>query len=1575
MRAWARLGRTAVGVVLSWSAASCSTHSESDLGTIEQPLPAFCDGVAYECIGLQLQPWQHIPIACNGSPTDRGSEGAASAAVKSADYPSTTFCNVQFVRKGWITSSRASNSFSPGNCSGVLPPSFPVISKWGDEMDNRSLYDVTYGIKSGTSCINVQTTADQAVVKRQRLYTCPVGYGTDTTNGVCYRAVGTPDPGKNQGNSCPLVADPVNPANGNSFQSETDYQGAGAYPLTLTRYYNSSGAVSAYLPSFGEGWKTSLGPYWRHNFDRRIIFIKSGAPTATAYRADGKFYAFRQNGTAFATSADIRDRLEATRDTNGEPIAWQYTADGGDVETYDALGRLKTMKNKDGIVLTLAYDASGNLSTVTDSFGRKLTFVYDTAGKLKSVKDPAGATVSYAYDATTGVLNRATYPDTTIRRYLYEDTARPYSLTGILDENGKRFATWAYDTNNRVTQAFNGAGALSYSLTYNPDKTTTVVDPMGVSRTYVFSVVQGAFKNTAVNQPCSTCGGANASQGTAYDAQGNVISRTDFDGNVTCYANDAVRNVEIVRAEGLRGACPTNLAAWVPQAGTSQRKVTTEWHPTLKTRARVAEAGRITSYEYDTHGHITKITEQGTLDPRGGQGFAATVDGAPRIRTWTLTHSTTLPSFVERSEERGNRSDVQELMVRTYYAPNATCTPSSAGSTIGCRGQLKSVTNALGQHTDFTVYNAHGLSESLVDANGVVTSLTYDARGRLKSKTIAGETTTYQYDAAGLLRTVTFPNGAALTYDYDDAHRLTAVKDSLQHQVVFELDNLGNVKSTQYKDELGVLRRLVSREFDALGRLSRQIGATDPTLQMTEYRYTGGGQIQTITLPKPVATATAPTATLEYDTLTRLARMTGPLGAVSVTGFGANDRLETYTDPRGEVTSLSHDGLRNPRQTSSRDKGQISAVPDVAGHVVSTIDGRGTPTSFVHDELGRIKTALLADGQSMTWTYDDTVNGGYALGRLTRVTYPGGSSRFVYDAAGRVTSRIEDHTTPAASFAVQYQYAGGMLSQSQYPSGRKIDIVRNAAGRITGLKVDGVAVLTGATYVPFGAVQSWTWGNGSTMTRGIDLDGRLTSIPISATLSRSVAYDGNSRPTKVWDPAAPTTGVQTYSFDDANRLTRWQNGTAVTTYEYDANGNRTRVVRGAAVETYGTETAPISNRLLTLTKGTAVQTFAYDGAGNITGDGMQQWHYDARGRLDQFQKGATTVTYAYDAFGQRITKRGPTSVVTTGAMHFVYDDDGHLLGEYSATGAPLREYVYFDHIPVAVLTGTAAATSIFYVFTDIVGRPWTVMDTSNRLRWRWDTEPFGMTTPNQNPAGLGTFTMPLRFPGQYFDTESGLFSNYFRDYDPKTGRYIEGDPAGLLGDSNPYAYANGNPLTQADPLGLRTLYYAPIVRVPTPPVNYTQAPVYRAMREAFATPKAPGSPSPQNPARTIQPVRQPPPPSAPTIEWEAEAYPDNPEAPDGFNMPLIPSKRLTKRFHYQGFTTHDSGHLGELTCLEQVCGNACQKDQAPPAPSMRSTPLRGRGYLTAPTVAEVEASGECRCTRAGPPPREPEWWE
>ena len=167
--------------------------------------------------------------------------------------------------------------------------------------------------------------------------------------------------------------------------------------------------------------------------------------------------------------------------------------------------------------------------------------------------------------------------------------------------------------------------------------------------------------------------------------------------------------------------------------------------------------------------------------------------------------------------------------------------------------------------------------------------------------------------------------------------------------------------------------------------------------------------------------------------------------------------------------------------------------------------------------------------------------------------------------------------------------------------------------------------------------------------------------------------------------------------------------------------------------------------------------------------------------------------YEHNGQGQRVKK-------TTGSVStlFVYDEMGHLIGEYSSSGTALQEHVWFNNEPVAVSQGT----SVYYVHTDHLGTPRAISN-GNTAIWRWESGPFGLNAPDEDPDGdFSTINYNLRFPGQYYDAETAMHYNYYRTYDPSTGRYLESDPIGLIGGPNPYSYALLNPISLYDPYGL-----------------------------------------------------------------------------------------------------------------------------------------------------------------------------
>ena len=146
-------------------------------------------------------------------------------------------------------------------------------------------------------------------------------------------------------------------------------------------------------------------------------------------------------------------------------------------------------------------------------------------------------------------------------------------------------------------------------------------------------------------------------------------------------------------------------------------------------------------------------------------------------RIWSWTYATR-GRVLTATDPRG------KVTTYTYHA--------DADPDPGKRGNVATITNPLGHVTQITAYDANARPLTLVDPNGLTTNLAYDARGRLTSRTVGGETTGYDYDGVGQLKRVTLPDGSSIAYTYDGAHRLTEIRDGLGHRIVYTLDAMGN---------------------------------------------------------------------------------------------------------------------------------------------------------------------------------------------------------------------------------------------------------------------------------------------------------------------------------------------------------------------------------------------------------------------------------------------------------------------------------------------------------------------------------------------------------------------------------------------------------------------------------------------------------------------------------------------------------------------------------------------------------------------------------------------------------------
>ncbi|MEW8646550.1 MAG: RHS repeat-associated core domain-containing protein, partial [Candidatus Thiodiazotropha endolucinida] len=299
----------------------------------------------------------------------------------------------------------------------------------------------------------------------------------------------------------------------------------------------------------------------------------------------------------------------------------------------------------------------------------------------------------------------------------------------------------------------------------------------------------------------------------------------------------------------------------------------------------------------------------------------------------------------------------------------------------------------------------------------------------------------------------------------------------------------------------------------------------------------------------------------------------------------------------------------------------------------------------------------------------------------------------------------------------------------------------------------------------------------------------LISQTIPGILQSSYQHDPVGNITD-WQDLLSTGQDQLFDYDALYRLTNASGAYGDFTYTYDATGNRLSLTLDGSTETYSY--VPSSHRLQQIL-GSVTDSRTYDAAGNTIQSLIGSYTYDDTNRMVGFTKTGTAATYAYNGKGERISKNVDGTIT-----RFRYAPAGQLLGEYDQTGQAIREYITLEGQPVAQIVTDPVTTlsSVYYLHTDHLGAVVKATNNTQALVWNAERKPFGQRT-----VTTAQIEMPLGFPGQYFDEESGSYYNYFRDYDPSTGRYLQSDPIGLGGGINTYAYVGNAPLKYVDPSG------------------------------------------------------------------------------------------------------------------------------------------------------------------------------
>ncbi|MFF4601157.1 DNA/RNA non-specific endonuclease [Streptomyces sp. NPDC001339] len=846
--------------------------------------------------------------------------------------------------------------------------------------------------------------------------------------------------------------------------------------------------------------------------------------------------------------------------------------------------------------------------------------------------------------------------------------------------------------------------------------------------------------------------------GYGHDQDGNLTTVTDASGRSTCFEYDAQHR----------------MTAWVDSNGSRYEYIYDQASRCISQGG--ADGHLHYRYDYDQPaplpGHrVTAVTNS------LGHTTCYVVNGRLKVTSQTDPLGRTTRSDYDADDRLVATTDALGRTTRFTYDASGRLTsitrPDNSQSTLSYndRDQLTDLTGPDGgrwQHT----YDSQGNRTALTDPVGATTTYTYDQRGHLTSTTDAlGNTTTITTNDAGLPLTFTNPLGAVTQYRYDALGRLTAITNPLGDTTQLTWTLEGRLAARSNPD--GTTERWA---YDGEGNCTTH---TDALGKTTRYTYTHFDQFaQRIT-------ADGTRHTFTHDTELRLTQVTNPQGLTWNYSYDAAGQLVSETDFDGHTLTYTY---------------------DAAGQLATRINALGQTTTYTHDALGNL-TEKTADDRTTVYAYDP-------VGRLQCATNSDAVLSYTYDPLGRVIAETVNGQTVATACD-----ALGRRTHRTTPVGATTTYTYDAAGNRTTLTASGRTLTS--DYDLLGSETTRRLNNAFALHHTVDAMGRRTQQTLAtphiggdSLLQRTYSYRPDGHLTGINDLHL---GNRHFDLDTEGHVTAVRAENWTEAYAYDESGNQTHATwpdRHPNAEARGERT--------------------YTGT-RITRAGNIRYEYDAQGRVILRQKirlsrkpdtwrytwdaedHLTTVItpdgtqwrYLYDPLGRRIAKQRLATDQETVLEETRFAWDGSTLTEQSTRTRNSEELTLtWDHDGITPIAQTERKTRLntpqhliderfFAVVTDLIGTPTELVDESGNVAWQARSTLWGTTSWNHS----ATAYTPLRFPGQYFDPETQLHFNYFRTYDPESGRYLTLDPLGLAPAPNPATYVP-NPLTWFDPLGL-----------------------------------------------------------------------------------------------------------------------------------------------------------------------------
>lgn len=1156
-----------------------------------------------------------------------------------------------------------------------------------------------------------------------------------------------------------IVGDPVNAATGSFLIDEPVISVKGAVNIVFSVDYNSLvyPASNSYTATLGDFAQTH-----GHNFQSSMWDLSTRT---------GKVWWGRNSWAQWWRETPTSDWQCLDKGFEGDKFTRYldgsttiYNARQDKTYAYSRYGRLLYVE-QDGAFIDMIYNTSGVLTALEDrASGKRLTFTRNTNGNITQISDGNGAVATFTYGIPQQ-LTKITKPDGTELRFTYNGSWwDSVFITEIRDKNNTLVVKNNYQSTNPVpivSQQDGRAAAANTFYTYTqgytlPNHSTTVKNRLSNDTIMKFDPVSNlvGLKNPLGNETTFQYNSMSLRTQTTQPL-GNVWSSTYNSARDLVANTDPLGNTTTI-VPGIEGK---PLSITDPLGNVRAFTYDGNGNPLTATDAE----GNITTFVRNAQGQVTKTTL-----PEGGEEINAYSGGLLTSRTDPNGNTSTFeywPSgLLKKITDAAGKITLfefdkvgQPTQVTNHdgafmtYAYNARGLLSGKTNALGGtvtlardgNNNITSVTDELG-HVTTNVFDAEDQIIQTMDATGVFATFAYDAAQRLTATGDSlGNLTTRVYDANDRLAKITDPSGVFTEYFYDARNLVTKRKDAVGNEWNLTYNAAGWLEETE-----NPLGQSVFYAYDNNGRLGE---VEDAGGLISSREFTPDGNVSTIINPRTKAT------TFEFDPMGLPTKETTHDGRSTLITYNSRNLPATVTDPKGQIGIITYDN-----------QGRIASVADPAGTVSYARDALGRPlaitegaatVAYVYDAAGRVTRYTDANGYIIDYTCD-------AANRLKTLSYGGKTVTYTYDADGRLSevrdwaNRTATYTYDSASRLTNTAYTDGSAEIRHYNSRGLVDVIEHTASGTTFWKQT-------LSYDAIGRISTdavETSGTTTVHTYTYDASGRVISANFPSTATWSATWDGATNPTSVTTTSNPTNApllpVGTFGLTyNGDNVAQTFNSDLLL---YDDNGNLTYGPLGSAPP---------------------FVAYSYDARNRLTDVSTTSYTYDSENRrTSRTESGTDTTTYVWDPVGERVL------FTVDGSGHHRYYVHGIGLAWSVSEDAPSVEQTETHHydvrgstVGITDTTGAVQGTVSYGVFGEILSKGASVTTPFLFVgKWNVQTDPNGLVYMRSRyyHPGLRQFITPDKLRGTIAD-----------------GRTL-----------NRYAYCNGDPVNQIDPLGTSSFW-------------------------------------------------------------------------------------------------------------------------------------------------------------------------